>query len=274
MTHLIRFLMAAILALTIAPTAQAGDMGYAPDKVAQVDVLPGWRLPDGTHMAAIRIRLAEGWKTYWRAPGDAGIPPAFDWSGSRNLGAVAFQWPTPQVFETNGMRTIGYSHELVLPARLTPLRAEDPISLKGRLAMGVCRDVCMPMQTRLKATLPVVTTPDAMIERALAQRPDTAREAGLRSATCRIDPIADGLRLTTRLTLPRLGREEVVVMELPDPAIWVSEANVTRSGDTLVATSEMVAPDAKPFLLSRDSLRFTLLSNGRAVDIRGCAPAK
>ncbi|MCB1329838.1 MAG: hypothetical protein KDK28_10515, partial [Maritimibacter sp.] len=55
--------------LTGAGTALAG-----PDLHAEVDVLPGWRQADGTHMAALRITLDEGWKTYWRAPGEAGIP--------------------------------------------------------------------------------------------------------------------------------------------------------------------------------------------------------
>lgn len=246
------------------------DGSYSPDDIAQIDVLPGWRTQDGTHIAALRIRLADGWKTYWRAPGDAGIPPGFTWAGSRNLQDVQFIWPTPQVFEQNGMRTVGYSHELILPMVMTPAMADKPIRLKARLALGVCRDVCMPMQARVRADLPLPGAQDATIARAMDQRPDTAVEAGLRRATCTVDPLPDGLRVTARLTLPRVGPDEMVVMETPNPAVWVSEAMTQRSGATLIATLDIVPPPGAPFLLNRSDLRLTVLAAGRAVDIQGC----
>ena len=248
----------------------AGADHYDPDRAAQVDLLPGWRAPDGTHMAALRVRLGEGWKTYWRAPGDAGIPPAIDWSGSRNLGAVSYHWPVPEVFEQNGMRTIGYQHELILPIRVTPQTEGAPIRLKARLTLGVCRDVCMPMQTRVKVDLPLPGQPDPRIQRALELRPDTAAEAGLSAITCQVTPSGDGLEVTARLTLPRQGSEEVVVMETPNPEVWISEAEVTRTGQSLVARADLVPPPGLPMVLDRSALRFTVLAEGRGVDVIGC----
>ena len=72
---------------------------------AAVGTLDGWRQPDGSRLAAVEIRLAPGWHTYWRVPGDAGIPPSFDWSGSSNLASVAYEWPRPEIFDSFGMRT-------------------------------------------------------------------------------------------------------------------------------------------------------------------------
>ncbi len=72
-------------------------------------------------MAAFEITLEEGWKTYWRSPGDAGIPPRFDWENSHNLDGVALHWPRPAVFESFGTQTIGYSEKLILPVELTPV---------------------------------------------------------------------------------------------------------------------------------------------------------
>ncbi len=66
-----------------------------PDAVRSVDLLAGWREPDGSRIAAIAIDLAPGWYTYWRIPGEAGIAPRFDWSRSRNLASVAAEWPRP-----------------------------------------------------------------------------------------------------------------------------------------------------------------------------------
>ena len=54
-------------------------------------------------MAAVEIRLAPGWHTYWRVPGEAGIPPRFDWSGSQNLAAVAYEWPRPEIIVSYGI---------------------------------------------------------------------------------------------------------------------------------------------------------------------------
>lgn len=240
-------------------------------EVVQVDVLPGWRKADGTHMAALRIRLADGWKTYWRAPGDAGIPPSLNWQGSGNLAGVAFHWPVPDIFEAGGVRTIGYARELVLPMTLMPKQVGQPISLKGRLHLGVCRDVCMPMDAAVSVNLPVEGQQAVgSIKRALRQRPDTAREAGVRHATCAVEPTKDGLRVTFNLTLPRVGPNEAVVIETGDPSIWVSEVMTKRTGKVLTTVADMVPGNRKPFLLNRADMRMTVLAAGRGVDIRGC----
>ena len=84
------------------------------------DVVTGWR--DGaTHVAGLTIRMAPGWHTYWRAPGDAGIPPDFNWSGSANVRDVRVHFPVPEVFEDNGLRSIGYMDQVTFPLLVRPL---------------------------------------------------------------------------------------------------------------------------------------------------------
>lgn len=259
-----------VMALGTPAVAQSGAPVSLED-VAQIDVLPGWRDASGTHMAALRVRLADGWKTYWRSPGEAGIPPSLDWRGSGNLAGVTFHWPVPEVFDTAGMRTIGYSGDLVLPMTLTPDMVGQPIKLKGKVNLGVCKDICMPMDARISVTLPVDMKSAARpIKRALRARPDTASEAGLRKATCQVEPIADGLRLTARIDIPRVGQGEVVVVETADPSLWVNTLSTERSGKTLTTVAELVPTSGKPFLLNRSDVRLTVLAAGRGVDIRGC----
>jgi len=221
-------------------------------------------------MAALRIRLAPGWKTYWRAPGDAGIPPRFDWRGSRNIGAVAFHWPVPKVFDQNGMRSVGYANELILPMELTPRRPGGPIAVRAEVEIGVCEEVCIPMSARIAADLPEAGGSDRRIRAAMARRPLSAGEARVTAVACRVQPIADGLRLTAEIRMPRLGSDEIAVFELPDQTIWVSEAVATRQGPALTATAEMVPPGNAPFFLNRQDVRITVLAGGRAVDIQGC----
>ena len=77
-----------VAALALCPQAAVAG---PPEDVVQIEVLPGWQTASGTQMAAIRLTLAPGWKTYWRAPGEGGIPPAFGWAGSQNIASTAFQ---------------------------------------------------------------------------------------------------------------------------------------------------------------------------------------
>lgn len=256
------------LGLSPAPPARAaGDVDVA--RVVRAAVLPGWRMSDGHRMAALRLTLAPGWHTYWRAPGDAGIPPGFDWSGSSNLKAVAIHWPVPQVFDLGGMRSIGYENTLVLPLELTPKRAGKPIALNAKVALGVCQDICLPATLEVSARLDGAGGKDPAIRRALAAGPETPAQAGLTKAVCTVAPSADGLRLTARLTLPPLGGAELAVVELPDPNVWISEAATRRENGTLTASADIVPP-SQPFVLDRSALTITVLGRGRAVELHGC----
>ncbi len=239
--------------------------------IMSAELLPGWRTEAGSHMAAIRLKLSQGWKTYWRSPGDAGIPPEFDWRGSDNVKGVRIHWPTPQVFDFNGMQTIGYDHELVLPVEIFPATPGQPMRLETSVDLGVCRDICVPANVRLGGVLtPASAAADPTIRAALRAQPVSARSAGLRSHRCTLEPSARGMRLRAELEMPRLGPEEVVVVETRDPAIWVTEAQVSRSGNRLVAVSDLIATNRQPFMLDRSGLTITVLANGRAVEVSGC----
>lgn len=242
------------------------------DTHAEVEVLPGWRMADGTHMAALRIVLDDGWKTYWRAPGEAGIPPVLDWSGSENLAEVALQWPLPEVFVSNGLTTLGFSKELILPMRVT---AQDPgadVALSAHLLFGICEEVCMPLTKDVAGVLAVgAAGEDPRIVGALAAQPLSASEASVGEVQCNAEEIADGMRLHVRIDLPEVGDTEHLVVEAGDPMIWVSEPMVRREGAYLVAEADMVPPSARPFDVETEALRLTVLGEGRGVDIRGCA---
>lgn len=262
-----------MLALTtLPPSAQA--QGFRIEDVLQAEILPGWRTAEGRHMAALHLRLAEGWKTYWRAPGDGGIAPRFDWSGSRNLAGMRLHWPRPGVFETAGLRTIGFARELVLPMEFELADGAAPARLAGTVELGVCETICVPVTLALAADLTRGAAPgsDARIAAALADRPKAAGAAGLRAASCAVAAIPDGLRLTARLDLPSLGGDEVAVVELSDETVWISEAETWRDGGMLHAVADLV-PMAAGFALDRGDLRITVLGASQAVELRGCPAA-
>lgn len=241
------------------------------DDLAQAEVLGGWRSDAGTHIAAIQITLAPGWVTYWRAPGDAGIPPQFAFSGSDTIRHITPHWPTPEVFGEDGMRSIGYYDSVVVPLTVDLGADAKETTLQGEMLIGVCEEICIPVTLTFAGLLPATGAPDVRITAALADRPATQIDANVGAVTCNIDAIADGLRMTTSIDVASTGAPEHVVVEASDPRVWVSEARTERQGGTLRATVDMVHPSGQPFPFDRSAVRITVLGTDQAIDIRGCA---
>lgn len=255
----------ALLALFAAPAA-----AFTQDDLLRAELLTGWRNADGRHMAALSITLAPGWKTYWRSPGEAGIPPVLDFAGSGNLREIRLHWPSPVLFDVNGYQTIGYHDRLVLPIEVTPQQAGHPVDLRLNVDMGVCRDICVPAHLDLTALLPVTGTADPAIRAALRAGPAPGRDAGLTRIECDVAPIKDGLAMTTRITMPPLGPAEAVVIEPADGSIWVSQSDISRTGGTLTALTDLVPQAGAPFALDRSTVRVTVVSDAGSVEVTGC----
>jgi DsbC/DsbD-like thiol-disulfide interchange protein len=100
--------------------------------------------------AGVEIMLEKGWKTYWRYPGDSGVPPHFDWSGSENLAAANVQWPAPQLFkDESGMKSIGYHDRVVFPVTIKPADPALPVKLRLKLDFAVCEKLCVPANAEM-----------------------------------------------------------------------------------------------------------------------------
>src|SRR5207302_11010161 len=96
------------------------------------------------YRAGMEIRLAPGWKTYWRYPGDSGIPPRFDFSKSRNVKSVTVRWPAPRRLADESGVSIGYKHDVVFPLEITPQDAAKPVMLALKIDYAVCEKICVP----------------------------------------------------------------------------------------------------------------------------------
>ncbi|SPJ27800.1 protein-disulfide reductase DsbD domain-containing protein [Falsiruegeria mediterranea] len=262
--------IALAVCLTV-PSVTAAQVGGL-DDIVQLEILDGGQTDHGTYIGAVKVTLADGWKTYWRAPGDAGIPPQFDWRGSRNVGEVSFTWPSPKVFDQNGLRTIGYENQLILPVEITPKRAGKPVQLKGRMSFGVCSDVCVPAQLKFDHDLDASAGRNPTIAAALAARPYSAREAGVKSATCRLSPTKDGMQIEARVRLPATGGTEMMIIEPGDPSLWASEPQTRREGNVLTSTAELISDSGTAFAIDRSAIRLTVLGGAHSVDIKGCTP--
>lgn len=241
------------------------------EQLVQATIREGWTTARGTRMAALHLRLAPGWMTYWRHPGEAGVAPRFDWSASQNLGDVRTHWPQPVVFEQGGFRTIGYEGELVLPLEVTPARAGRPVVLEGTLQIGVCDEICIPVELSVAAVLRGDGAHDRRIAAALETAARPAREGGLRgNLRCAVAPAARGLELTLRATLPRQGATEMMVVELPGARARIAEHRTWRDGADLLASAEVRAPRGEAVSLDRGQVHVTFLGGSRMLEHVGC----
>ncbi|MFY0596912.1 MAG: hypothetical protein JXQ85_10815 [Cognatishimia sp.] len=264
--------VAIALALATGTITPGLAQSQAYEIAVEAEILEGWRGQDGRHVAAVRFRLEDGWKTYWRSPGDGGIPPRFTWSGSRNMRNIEVLWPTPEVFRQGGMTSLGYENEVIVPILIEPRRSSKDIVLNGTLEIGVCEEICVPETLSVKARLPGDQTKvDPSISVALIDQPYSAEEADVGQVSCKVSPTTDGLAISADIQMPHSGGREFSVVETDNPHLWVAEAQTHRQGNQLRVRSEIIHVESESFLIDRSGLRFTVLGRDYAVDIQGCS---
>lgn len=235
-----------------------------PPGLAEARLLPGWVDAAGNRVAALELVLEPGWKTYWRSPGDSGLPPEFDWSGSRNLAGVSFHWPAPQPVVSGGEVSLGFRDRLVLPFTAHAEDPQHPVTVKAAVELGLCERICVPAHLELEADAPD-PQPDPVIEAALAAAP---RKSADRPG-CHFGRIGDGMRVTLRLD-DRPAEAAAIELDRPE-GLWVSTVAMDRQAGELVLTADLVPPEGKPFEADPRRLVLTLVGPDGAVEMTGCA---
>ncbi|MEE8294374.1 MAG: protein-disulfide reductase DsbD domain-containing protein [Sphingomonadales bacterium] len=150
------FLISLALATGIAEAEEAsewdeGDFSKA-RLIASHKAVPGEN--GETLYIGFQVKMKEGWKTYWRTPGSAGLPPVFNWQGSVNLGLAEIKYPAPERFEIFDLQTYGYPDEVIYPIKIAPAVPDAPITLNAEINYLVCKDLCVPAVANLTLTIP------------------------------------------------------------------------------------------------------------------------
>jgi DsbC/DsbD-like thiol-disulfide interchange protein len=190
---------AAILATLLMFAARAQDASpWQEDGHSAVRLLAGSR-SGAVLLGGIAFQLKAGWHTYWRTPGDSGVPPRFDFSKSDNVEAVTVLWPAPTKFDDGaGGTSLGYHDHVVLPLRIVAKSTDKPVVLRANIDYAVCEKLCIPAQAKLELSFnSVASTEDSVLFAALDAVPKPAN-------------IGDPNPLTI-LDVKREGRSEVVV---------------------------------------------------------------
>ncbi len=128
-------------------------------------------------LGGIGFQLQPGWKTYWRTPGDSGVPPRIDFSKSDNIESVKILWPIPTKFPDGaGGVSFGYHNQVLLPLRIIAKSPDKPVTLRAAINYAVCEKLCIPVEA--EAELPIVSvasTEDSAIAAALETVPKPAK---------------------------------------------------------------------------------------------------
>ena len=127
-------------------------------------------------LGGIAFDLQPGWKTYWRTPGDSGVPPRFDFSKSENVEAVTVLWPAPTKFDDGaGGHSMGYQKQIVLPLRIVAKNPDKPVTLRAEINYAVCEKLCIPVEASAELTFTsVASTEDSALFAALDTVPKPA----------------------------------------------------------------------------------------------------
>ena len=167
---------ATLFASSLAIEARAQDASpWQRDGHSAVRLLAGSR-SGAVLLGGIAFELQHGWKTYWRTPGDSGVPPRFDFSKSDNIEAVTVLWPAPSKFDDGaGGHSLGYHDQIVLPLRIVAKNGDKPVTLRAGISYAVCEKICIPVEANAElAFTSVASTQDSALFAALDTVPKPA----------------------------------------------------------------------------------------------------
>ena len=105
----------------------------------------------------LRMRMRQGWHTYWRNPGDSGLPLRITWNLPQGFSAGPIEWPAPERLPEKTLMSYGYGRDVLIPIEITPPKrlAADSVTIAGNFEWLECKDVCLPGSAALRLSLPV-----------------------------------------------------------------------------------------------------------------------
>jgi DsbC/DsbD-like thiol-disulfide interchange protein len=222
----------------------------------------------GDRKVALEITLEPGYKTYWRTPGDSGVPPSFDWSKSDNLASVTVRWPAPKRFPDGDGYANGYGGRVRFPLNVVARDKDKPLLLSLKLDYAVCKDICIPATAEMTLRLPAagegVSIPLSRMEDAeLPRRVALGEPLDGLAITAAEGPVDS---LLVKAQLPNGSPDADLFVEGPDGWLF-GKPDVTIGNDgtalfRVPLTDRPSGPSAP-----KVPLLFTLVDAGRAIEV-------
>ncbi|WJR77643.1 protein-disulfide reductase DsbD domain-containing protein [Bradyrhizobium sp. NP1] len=260
--------LASTLIFSLASLAHAQDASpWQRDGHSAVRLMAGSR-SGAVLLGGIGFQLEAGWKTYWRTPGDSGVPPRFDFSKSDNVEAVTVLWPAPMKFDDGaGGVSLGYKNQVTLPLRIVAKNPDKPVTLRANINYAVCEKLCIPVEANTELSInSVASTEDSALFAALDTVPKPANIGDPNPLTIR-DVKRDGkTKVVVDIVSPD-GRDVSLFVEGPTPdwnlpvpkPVEHGPPGVKRFAFELDGLPSGVNPDGA-------ALKFTLVGPDRAYE--------
>ena len=200
-----------------------------------------------TVSAGLAIELAEGWKIYWRSPGEVGLAPRIDWQGSDNVAEAEMLWPAPTRFRAFGIENYGYADAVTFPLRIRLEEAGAAARLAARVELLACSTICVPQELTLTLALPggtggIDAGSAARIAEAAERVPQPATRAGLTGLAAGLTPDRAALVVALESDRP-LGSPELFPETAAGTAFGAPEIRLSRGGRALWARLPVTSPD-------------------------------
>ena len=249
-----------VLFIFFLPYLTSGTFAQSNKTGSTVDMLDAGTLPVGLRLVGIQIHLDPGYKTYWRDPGDSGLPPVFDWQGSENVATVDVRWPVPVRFADGSGSSIGYKDSVILPVLVTLRDTAQRARLKLKIDYGICAELCVPALGEGDLTLlpdTVVTPHRERVEAALGTVPQSARLGdGVLPGVVGIEP--DEKETALRVKVARLAGSREADLFVEGPKGWYFGQPVLSGATDGTELDWLVPLEQKPDAGSLAGLTLTL----------------
>jgi DsbC/DsbD-like thiol-disulfide interchange protein len=262
----------AVMMTAIWSSAWAADASpWDGDTHASLRLIAGSRTGDAAARAGIEIKLPPGTKTYWRYPGDSGVPPRFDFAGSQNVKSVEVLWPAPHRFSDDSGVTIIYKDDVIFPLRIVPKDAAKPVLLRLKADYAACDKICMPAEGSAELVLDGrqsgLDQHLAAFEALVPRRAKLGDAAPLAVRAVRRDTSGDRPRVIVDVATPPGGRADLFA-EGPTPE-WALPVPEPVAGAPAGLQRFAFVLDGLPPGASADGamLTFTLVSGAGAVEV-------
>lgn len=219
---------------------------------------------DGALHAGLEIVLPKGALTYWRNPGEAGIPPVFDFSRSTNLAEATPLYPAPSKIDEAGSTVFGYAGRVVFPIRIAARDRAKPVDLALDLDYAICERICIPAKASLSARLAPGGAASTSVDQALASVPRAAAlaEAGPLALLSATPAPAEGKILAAWTLSARAPGPAQLFPEAP-AGYWIEADDPAPGGEPRFLLKLVEAPKERA---ARLPVRLTLVSGESAVE--------
>lgn len=257
--------LAAIFAASGLATASSSDWAASEGGRIRL-VTTGLPDADGRFTGVLQIDLKPGWKTYWRDPGDAGVPPQLDLSANPGIVSAELDFPAPQRHDDGYNVWAGYDYPVALPITFKLASPGGPANVDASVFLGICETICIPLQARLAvdpAADPGNADDAALVQAALDALPEPEQpDFGATVVS------ADKEMLTVEAAFP--GDPETVDFFLAGEAGYAfgQPEKAIADGKVTFSVPILARPDEKP---ADVVLHYTLVAGSAAV--AGLLPA-